>query len=73
MWHSIKCLSALDHRRRCICGGGNITAKDVMSKPGWQYDHGYCEANSLCLRDEPDFMCWRARLTVMLEGKKRVV
>ena len=79
MWHSLKCVRLLNQRlisgfknSRCICGGGKITARDVMSKPGWQYDHGYCEGNDQCLRDEQDFMCWRARITVMLEGKKRV-
>ena len=68
-WCSDECASPLEDRllddqTKCDCGG--ITAADVMSKEGWQYDHGYCEP-MVCLRGDKLWMCWRARLTVMLD------
>ena len=68
-WCSDDCASPLqerllDDQKQCDCGG--ITAEDVMSYDGWQYDHGYCSGSS-CLRGEIKHMCWRARLTVMLD------
>ena len=68
-WCSSDCASPLKDRhvsdqRKCDCGG--ITAADVMSKDGWQYDHGYC-GRATCLRGDKLFMCWRARLTVALD------
>ena len=68
-WCSDNCSSPLQDRllndqKKCDCGG--ITAADVMSKDGWQYDHGYC-GRATCLRGGNISMCWRARLTVALD------
>ena len=68
-WCSSDCASPLKRRhlndqKKCDCGG--ITAADVMSKDGWQYDHGYC-GRATCLRGDKLWMCWRARLTVALD------